>query len=447
MGARETVLVGGGPLTADEVVSVARFAAVVQPDPAALEAVAASRGVIDRLAGDVTAHYGVSTGFGALATRHIPPERRADLQRSLIRSHAAGSGSEVETEVVRALMLLRLSTMLTGRTGVRAVVAQTYAALLNAGIVPVVREHGSLGCSGDLAPLAHCALALMGEGPVRDASGELTDGRRRPRRGGHHPPYAEREGGAGAHQRHGRDARHARARDLRSARAADRRRRHGCDERRGPARHRPSVRRGPAARCVPRSDRPYRRPIMRAVLDGSPIVASHRGPEDPRVQDAYSLRCAPQVTGAARDTVEHAALVADRELAAAIDNPVVTVDGRVESNGNFHGAPIAYVLDFLAIVAADVASIAERRTDRFLDAARNHGLPPFLADRPGRRLGPDDRPVHPGGDRLRAQAPGRPRERGLDPVVRDAGGPRLDGLVGGAQAAAVDRRSDAGGGD
>ena len=123
--------------------------------------------------------------------------------------------------------------------------------------------------------------------------------------------------------------------------------------------------------------------VMRAVLDGSPIVASHRGPEDPRVQDAYSLRCAPQVTGAARDTVEHAALVADRELAAAIDNPVVTVDGRVESNGNFHGAPIGYVLDFLAIVAADVASIAERRTDRFLDAARNHGLPPFLADSPG----------------------------------------------------------------
>src|SRR5207342_1221936 len=128
MGDRETVLVGGGPLTADEVVSVARFAAVVETDCEALEAVAAWRGGIDLLAGDVTAHYGVATGCGALATRHTPPERRADLQRSLIRSHAAGSGPEVETEVVRALMLLRLSTMLTGRTGVRAVVAQTYAA-------------------------------------------------------------------------------------------------------------------------------------------------------------------------------------------------------------------------------------------------------------------------------------------------------------------------------
>ena len=122
---------------------------------------------------------------------------------------------------------------------------------------------------------------------------------------------------------------------------------------------------------------------MRALLAGSPIVASHRGPEDTRVQDAYSLRCAPQVAGAARDTVAHAATVASRELAAAIDNPVVTLDGRVESNGNFHGAPVGYVLDFLAIAAADVASMSERRTDRFLDVARNHGLPPFLAADPG----------------------------------------------------------------
>ncbi len=122
---------------------------------------------------------------------------------------------------------------------------------------------------------------------------------------------------------------------------------------------------------------------MRAVLAGSPIVASHRGPEDTRVQDAYSLRCAPQVTGGARDTVEHAATVARRELASAIDNPVVTPDGRVESNGNFHGAPLAYVMDFLAIVAADVASMSERRTDRFLDPARSHGLAPFLAANPG----------------------------------------------------------------
>ena len=122
---------------------------------------------------------------------------------------------------------------------------------------------------------------------------------------------------------------------------------------------------------------------LRAMLAGSAIVASHRGPDCNRVQDAYSLRCAPQVHGAARDTVDHAAAVADRELAAAIDNPVVLPDGRVESNGNFHGAPVGYVLDFLAIAVADVASMAERRTDRILDVARTHGLPPFLADDPG----------------------------------------------------------------
>jgi len=122
---------------------------------------------------------------------------------------------------------------------------------------------------------------------------------------------------------------------------------------------------------------------MRAVLADSAIVASHRGPEDPAVQDAYSLRCAPAVAGAARDTVEHAALVASRELVSAIDNPVITLDGRVRSNGNFHGAPVAYVLDFLAIAAADVASMSERRTDRFLDVARNRGLNAFLADDPG----------------------------------------------------------------
>jgi len=119
------------------------------------------------------------------------------------------------------------------------------------------------------------------------------------------------------------------------------------------------------------------------LLAGSGIVASHRGPDCNRVQDAYSLRCSPQVHGAARDTVDHAALVASRELASAVDNPVVLADGRVESNGNFHGAPVAYVLDFLAVVAADVASMSERRTDRFLDKARSHGLPPFLASDPG----------------------------------------------------------------
>src|SRR5450759_3010789 len=169
-----TIAVGIGPLTFDDVVAVARHGASVEITPDSLDEIRTSRTIIESLAGDVEPHYGVSTGFGALATKHIAPEMRAQLRRSLIRSHAAGSGPEVECEVIRALMLLRLSTLATGRTGVREETITAYAAMLNAGITPVVHEYGSLGCSGDLAPLAHCALALMGEGPVRDASGELT---------------------------------------------------------------------------------------------------------------------------------------------------------------------------------------------------------------------------------------------------------------------------------
>src|SRR5579863_594228 len=168
-----TVIVGTGPVSCADVVAVARADAAVALSAEAEAAIVAGREVIDALARDTAPHYGVSTGFGALATRHIPPELRLQLQRSLVRSHAAGSGPEVEAEVVRAMMLLRLSTLATGRTGVRLDVARCYAAMLSSGITPVVREFGSLGCSGDLAPLAHCALAAMGEGTVRLAGVEV----------------------------------------------------------------------------------------------------------------------------------------------------------------------------------------------------------------------------------------------------------------------------------
>src|ERR1700760_1784734 len=168
-----TITVGVGPVAPAEVVAVARGGARVSLSDTALAAIDAGRTTIDALAQDDRPHYGVSTGFGALASRHIPRESRTQLQRSLIRSHAAGSGDEVEREVVRALMLLRLSTMAPGHTGVRRSTAEGYAALLSAGLTPVVYEFGSLGCSGDLAPLAHCALALMGEGDVRAADGTL----------------------------------------------------------------------------------------------------------------------------------------------------------------------------------------------------------------------------------------------------------------------------------
>ena len=371
-----------GPVSPAELVAVARHGAPVVITDEARAAVRASRAVIDALADDPEPHYGISTGFGALATTFIPPDRRTQLQRSLIRSHAAGSGPELEPEVVRALMLLRLSTLLTGRTGVRLETAETYAAILNAHLTPIVREYGSLGCSGDLAPLSHCALVAMGEGEVRDAAGELRPAAEALAAAGIRPlVLAEKEGLALINGTDGMLGMLLLAlADLRLLlTTAD-------------------VTAALSVEALLGTDRPFADDLqalrphpgqrasaanMRAMLADSPVVASHRGPACTRVQDAYSLRCAPQVHGAARDTLAHAALVAERELAAAVDNPVVTVDGRVESNGNFHGAPVGYVLDFLAIAVADVASMAERRTDRLLDPARSHGLPAFLADDAG----------------------------------------------------------------
>jgi histidine ammonia-lyase len=377
------VTVDVGPLTTAEVVAVARHGATVELSDAALHEIAASRKVVEALAEDPVPHYGISTGFGALATRHIPAEQRAQLQRSLVRSHAAGSGPEVEREVVRATMLLRLSTLATGRTGVRVETAQAYAALLNAGITPVVHEYGSLGCSGDLAPLAHCALAVMGEGRVRDADGRLLDAADALAAAGIEPvQLAEKEGLALINGTDGMLGMLVLAlEDLQTllttadiAAAMSVEALLGTDDVFAADLHALRPHPGQAASAE----------NLRKVMADSPIRESHRDPEAcTRVQDAYSLRCSPQVHGAARDTLTHARTVAHRELAAAVDNPVITPDGRVESNGNFHGAPVAYVLDFLAIAAADVASISERRTDRFLDVARSHGLSPFLADDPG----------------------------------------------------------------
>ncbi|KWX04789.1 histidine ammonia-lyase [Carbonactinospora thermoautotrophica] len=376
------VLVGPKPLTEDEILAVARRDAPVRLTEEALAAMAASRAQVEALAASPTPAYGVSTGFGALATRHIPAELRAQLQRSLIRSHAAGSGPEVEREVVRALMLLRLRTLATGRTGVRPRTAQALAALLNAGITPVVREYGSLGCSGDLAPLAHVALALMGEGEVRDAAGALRPAAEALAEAGVAPvELAAKEGLALINGTDGMLGQLVLAcHDLaRLLRVADVAAAMSVEALLGTDR----VFAADLQALRPHPGQAASAANLTALLAGSAIVASHRGPECTRVQDAYSLRCAPQVTGAARDTLEHARLVAARELASAVDNPVVTPDGRVESNGNFHGAPVAYVLDFLAIPVADVASMSERRTDRMLDVARSHGLPAFLADDPG----------------------------------------------------------------
>jgi histidine ammonia-lyase len=378
---KSAALVGVGPVSPDDVVAVARRGAAVELTEDAVAAIDRARGVIESLAAAATPVYGVSTGFGALATRHIAPDLRAQLQRSLVRSHAAGSGPEVEREVVRALMLLRLSTLATGRTGVRRETAELMAAMLSAGIVPVVREYGSLGCSGDLAPLAHCALALMGEGEVRDAEGALMPAAKALADAGLTPvELHEKEGLALINGTDGMlgmlvlaiaDLRRLlKTFDIAAAMSVEGQL--GTDR----------VFAAELQALRPHPGQAASAANLVAIMADSAVVASHRGPDCGRVQDAYSLRCSPQVHGAARDTVEYAASVASRELASAIDNPVV-VEDRVESNGNFHGAPVAYVLDFLAIAAADVASISERRTDRFLDVARNHGLPAFLADDPG----------------------------------------------------------------
>ncbi len=378
----DLVEVGIGPVTAAQVVAVARSRPRVRLADSAVEAITASRTQIDALSDSDTPVYGVSTGFGALATRHIEPALRAQLQRSLVRSHAASTGAEIEPEVVRAMMLLRLSTLASGRTGIRPETATTYARLLDLGITPIVREHGSLGCSGDLAPLAHAALAVMGEGDVRDADGNRCDASLALATAGITPvELAAKEGLALINGTDGMlgmlvlacaDLRRlvamadvAAALSVEGLLATDR------------------VFAADLQALRPHPGQAASAANLRLLLTGSPIVASHRTDDCPIVQDAYSLRCAPQVAGAVRDTLAHAEAVAERELASVIDNPVLLEDGRVESNGNFHGAPLGYVCDFLAIAIADLASISERRTDRFLDRSRNNGLPPFLADDPG----------------------------------------------------------------
>jgi histidine ammonia-lyase len=377
-----TVTLSTSGVTFADVIDVARYGAKVELSKQSIDAINASRKYIEEYAAGGIPVYGVSTGFGALANRHIDVADRAQLQKSLIRSHAAGVGPAVEREVVRALMFLRLRTMASGRTGVRVALAQSYIDFLNHGITPVVPEFGSLGCSGDLAPLSHCALALMGEGKVHDANGVEMPTMQALDAAGFKP--IELQAKEGLALINGTDGmlgmlimacadleQLCAVADITTAMSIEGLL--GTDRVFAPDLHAP---------LRPQVGQAVSAANIFAMLKGSGIVASHRE-NDSRVQDAYSLRCAPQVAGAVRDTISYASTIAERELASAIDNPVVLPDGRVESNGNFHGAPVAYVLDFLAIAATDLGSIAERRTDRALDQHRSAGLPPFLAHDPG----------------------------------------------------------------
>ena len=371
----------GKGLTPAEVVAVARADEEVELAAEAREAMVESAAIVERLASSPEPAYGVSTGFGSLATTPIPSERREELQRALIRSHAAGMGEPIEREVVRAMMLLRARSLAMGYSGARPEVADTILALLNAGITPVVPEHGSLGASGDLAPLAHCGLALIGEGEVTDDAVQRRPAAEALAEAGIEPlTLRAKEGLALINGTDGVLGMQLLAVwDLRSLlRVAD-------------------VTAAMSVEALLGTDRAFAEDLislrpqpgqadsaanLRRLLAGSPIVASHRE-DDPRVQDAYSLRCAPQVNGAARDALAYAERVAAEELRSAIDNPMVLPDGRVESCGNFHGAPLALACDLLAMAVADTGAIAERRTDRLLDARRSEGLPPFLAEDPG----------------------------------------------------------------
>ncbi len=376
-----TVTLRGAGLAESEVVAVARHGEKVALAPAARTRMERSRARVEKAAASREPVYGVSTGFGALAGTRVAPLRQPELQLALIRSHAAGMGPPVDQEVVRATMLLRARTLAMGLSGVRPMVAEALIAMLNAEITPVVPHYGSVGCSGDLAPLAHIGLALVGEGEVTDAEGNVRAAAQALKAVKLKPLKLETKEGLalinGTDGMLGMLALACADAELRF-RTAD-------------------VAAAMSAEALLGTDRTFQARLheirphpgqvasaanLVRLMKGSGIVASHRHSHH-AVQDSYSVRCSPQVAGAARDTLDHARRVAAVELASAVDNPVVLESGEVESTGNFHGEPLAFAADFLAIAAAEVGAIAERRVDRLLDPHRSEGLPPFLAEEPG----------------------------------------------------------------
>ena len=376
-----TVSLRGAGLAESQVVAVARHGEKVALSAASRTRMERSRARVEKAARSREPVYGVSTGFGALAGTRVAPLRQPELQLALIRSHAAGMGPPVDEEVVRATMLLRARTLSMGLSGVRPIVADALIGMLNAGLTPVVPRYGSVGCSGDLAPLAHIGLTLVGEGEVTDA-----DGVRRPAaealKAARLKPL-KLETKEGLSLINGTDGMLGmlalacadaellfRTADITAALSTESLM--GTDRTFQSRLHEIRPHPGQVASAA----------NLLRLLRGSGIVASHRHSQH-AVQDSYSVRCSPQVAGAARDTLDFARRIAAVELSSAVDNPVVMENGDVESTGNFHGEPLAFASDFLAIAAAEVGSIAERRVDRLLDPHRSEGLPPFLAEEPG----------------------------------------------------------------
>ncbi len=376
--------VDGQTLTADVLDAVSRGQRPVVLQAAARERMQRTRAVVDRAVASGAAVYGLNTGFGKLSEIAIPLSDLANLQRNLVRSHAAGVGASLPEREVRAMMLLRANVLASGYAGARTEVVELLLAMLQAGVVPLVPEQGSVGASGDLAPLAHLALVLIGEGRAR-LHGDEADGATILARAGLAPLELQaKEGlalinGTQAHtavtaiaalelQQLCRAAHVIGAMSLDALLGTP----DAFDERIQIARGQRGQLRSAA--------------LLRALLAGSALRESHRA-GDPRVQDAYALRCMPQVHGPAFDALEFTMGVIERELNAATDNPLVMESGELLSGGNFHGQAVGMAADFLAVVCANLAVISERRTDRLVHPDFNQGLPPFLAQKPGLESG------------------------------------------------------------
>jgi len=350
--------------------------------PDARDRIAATRAVVDEIVGSGRVVYGVNTGFGKLAEVSVSPDQLSQLQLNLLRSHACGTGVAFSEAVVRAMLLLRANVLATGHAGCRPVVVERLLDLLNARVHPVVPSQGSVGASGDLAPLAHLALPLVAEGEA-EYQGKRLSGAEAIQRAG--VDALELEAKEGLALINGTQASAAVA-----ALAVARTRRlldavdvvcgltvdalAGTDTAFDAAVH--DARPHPGQRTSARR--------LHSLLDGSGIRDSHR--DCGGVQDAYSMRCAPQVHGAGRDALDQAQRVLQIELNSATDNPMFFADGQVMSGGNFHGAPLAAVFDYLAAALTDLCSVSERRLARMVDSSFS-GLPAFLSPDPGLNSG------------------------------------------------------------
>ncbi len=376
------VVIDGSALTVDEVVAVALGEADVVVGEGLDERMAPARALVQRVLDNDETVYGITTGFGALANTRVGVDRASDLQYDLLRSHAAGVGDLLDRETVRAMLLCRARTLAQGYSGVRPEIVRYLIAMLDNDILPAVPTQGSVGASGDLAPFAHLALPVIGEGFVLSDDGPVPS---LPVLREHGIEPLELQPKEGLSLLNGTEGMLAqgclavhRARLLVDADDA------ACalsvEALMGSVR--PFEQRIHDLRPHPGQARSARH--IRKLLEGSRISASHHDDFTHKVQDAYSLRCAPQVHGAVRDTIAYATDVFNRELGAVVDNPIVFAqEGDVVSGGNFHGQPLAFAMDFLAIAVTELGSISERRTDRMLDPDRSSGLTPFLATTPG----------------------------------------------------------------